>query len=107
VEFGGPPEAVPDAGPFDLLVNATSVGMGDPEAASPIPARALRPKVIVLDAVIRPRNTALLREAKKAGCSAVPGSRMLLYQGLFQFELFTGARPPVDAMRSALDRALR
>jgi shikimate dehydrogenase len=60
----------------------------------PDPPSALRAGNVVLDAVIRPRNTALLRAARAARCRAVPGARMLLYQGLFQFRLFTGVEPP-------------
>ena len=105
--FGGPLSDIPSAGPFDAFVNATAVGMGDPGSPSPIPAAALRAGAVVLDAVIRPRNTTLLREARAAGCRTVPGARMLLYQGLFQFRLFTGAEPPAESMLRALDRALR
>lgn len=105
-ECGGPPDAVASSGPFDVFVNATSVGMGNAEAGPPFSPLALRAKAIVLDAVIKPRNTALLRAARKAGCVAVPGARMLLYQGLFQFSLFTGREPPAESMRRALDRAL-
>jgi shikimate dehydrogenase len=107
VEFGGASAEIPAAGPFDAFVNATSVGMGDAGAPSPIPPSALRAGNVVLDAVIRPRNTALLRAARAARCRAVPGARMLLYQGLFQFRLFTGVEPPAAAMSRALDRALR
>ncbi len=107
VEFGGAPSALGEGGPFDILVNATSVGMGDAAAPSPIPASAFRWKPTVLDAVIHPRTTALLRAARAAGCAAVPGAAMLLFQGLFQFELFTGRKPPIETMRRALDRALR
>ncbi|QSX01202.1 shikimate dehydrogenase [Haloterrigena alkaliphila] len=84
----------------DILVNATSVGME--EDASPVAADALHGGLAVLDAVYRPLETRLLREAADAGATTVDGAWMLLYQGVEAFEIWTGREAPVDAMNEAL-----
>jgi len=92
---------VPDA---DVLVNATSVGME--EDRSPVPADALHADLAVLDAVYRPLDTRLLREARERGATTVDGAWMLLYQGVEAFELWTGRDAPVAAMNAALRKRL-
>jgi shikimate dehydrogenase len=84
----------------DVLVNATSVGME--EDATPVPAGALHGDLGVLDAVYRPLETRLLRDAATAGATTVDGARMLLYQGVVAFERWTGRDAPVAAMDDAL-----
>ncbi|WP_435179939.1 shikimate dehydrogenase [Halorussus sp. AFM4] len=88
---------VPEA---DVLVNATSVGME--EDRSPVPAETLHADLAVLDAVYRPLDTRLLREAREVGATTVDGAWMLLYQGVEAFEIWTGRAAPVDAMNAAL-----
>ncbi|NHX35661.1 MULTISPECIES: shikimate dehydrogenase [Halolamina] len=85
----------------DLLVNATSVGMDDPDA-SPVPAALLHGDLAVLDAVYSPLRTRLLRDAADAGATTVDGAWMLLYQGVAAFERWTGVDAPVAAMNAAL-----
>ncbi len=105
-------EAVPFEGPAfaqavraaDLLVNATSVGLNDPNA-SPIP-EGVWPRVAVVDIVYNPLETRLLREARAAGLVAVDGLGMLVWQGALAFELWTGRKAPVAAMRAAARMAL-
>ncbi|WP_306060218.1 shikimate dehydrogenase [Natronococcus wangiae] len=84
----------------DVLVNATSVGME--EDATPVPADALHGDLAVMDAVYRPLETRLLRDAAAAGATTVDGAWMLLYQGVEAFELWTGREAPVAAMNEAL-----
>ncbi|WP_135365183.1 shikimate dehydrogenase [Halosimplex halophilum] len=91
------PELLADA---DVLVNATSVGMEADE--TPVPAGALHGDLGVLDAVYRPLETRLLRDAADAGATTVDGAWMLLYQGVAAFERWTGREAPVDAMNEAL-----
>ncbi len=86
----------------DALVNATSVGMGAQVANSPMAADSLKNFPVVMDIVYAPLATRLLREARAAGCRTVDGLAMLLYQGVAQFELWTGAEAPVALMREQL-----
>lgn len=70
-------------------------------------AEALRPGTAVLDAVPMPVETLLLRKARAAGCSAIPGVRMQLHQAARQFALYTGREPSLAVMDNALREALR
>jgi len=86
----------------DALVNATSVGMTPNVDASPVPRAVLKNIPAVMDIVYSPLETRLLREAKQLGCRTVDGTYMLLYQGVAQFELWTGMKAPVDVMKENL-----
>lgn len=94
-------DAVPSlVGRADLLVNATTVGLETDE--TPVAAADLRPDLTVMDAVYRPIETRLLREAAAAGARTIDGGWMLLYQGVEAFERWTGREAPVEAMHRAL-----
>ncbi|MDE2059122.1 MAG: shikimate dehydrogenase [candidate division NC10 bacterium] len=88
-----------------LVVNTTSVGL-IPSDPPPIDPSLLQPGALVYDLIYRPRETALLREAKRRGCQVLGGLGMLLYQGALAFELWTGQKPSEEAMRHALVAAL-
>jgi len=88
--------------PADILINATSVGMADDCEQSPVAREALGQYGIVMDIVYAPLETKLLREAKEAGCRTINGLAMLLYQGVAQFERWTGHEAPVEVMRQQL-----
>ena len=86
----------------DVLVNTTSVGMAPNLDRTLVPAKMLENIPAVMDIVYAPVETRLLREAKRAGCKTVDGRYMLLYQGVAQFELWTGQKAPVDVMKEKL-----
>jgi len=90
---------------FDLVINATPVGMHPHEEASPIAAEALHPHQWVFDIVYNPRRTKLLQLAQQKGCRTVEGLGMLLHQGARSLELWTGKKPPVEVMAQALAEA--
>jgi shikimate dehydrogenase len=98
--FGGTLDDLNGLHDYDALVNATSIGFGTEE--SPVPAEAIKRGVVVLDAVFVPTHTTFLKFAQERGCTVVPGYRMLIHQALFQFELFTGKKPPFEVMEKAL-----
>ena len=88
----------------DVLVNATSVGME--EDRSPVSADSLHGDLAVMDAVYRPLETRLLRDAAAAGATTIDGGWMLLYQGVEAFEIWTGRSAPVAEMNAALRERL-
>ena len=90
----------------NILVNATSVGMQPGVGETPVPGAILSRFQVVMDIVYAPLKTRLLQEAEAAGCTIINGLEMLLYQGVAQFELWTGETAPVDVMRKALTDAL-
>lgn len=87
-------------GDADILVNATTVGMGTDE--SPVPADRLHTDLTVFDAVYHPPETRLLTDAESVGATTVSGVDMLLHQAVAAFETWTGHDAPVTAMESAL-----
>ena len=94
------------AGDYDVVVNATSRGMREVDAASPVPEGAIRAGQVVMDIVYKPIETELVRAARRRGAVAVHGGRMLLHQAAGQFELYTGAPAPLEAMEAALSSRL-
>ncbi len=89
----------------DILVNATSVGMESDERI--VPTDALHGDLVVMDAVYRPLQTRLLRDAEAANATTIDGAWMLLFQGIEAFERWTGRDAPVDTMNGALRCALK
>jgi shikimate dehydrogenase len=88
---------------FNILINATPLGLREEDPLS-FDTSHLRSEQIVCDLIYK--KTRLLEEASGKGCIALDGLGMLLWQGVFAFELWTGMFPPVDIMREALYRNL-
>ena len=83
-----------------LLVNGTSVGMAPNVEQSIITDPSMFHKeLVVSDVIYNPRETALLKLAKEAGCKTQNGLYMLLYQGAEAFRLWTGQRMPVELIK--------
>jgi len=85
---------------YDLLVNATPVGMRGHSEESPVSPDLLRAGKVVFDLVYNPPETTLIKYAKRAGCRVVDGMQMLVEQAARQFELWLGVRPDVNVMLS-------
>ena len=97
-----------DMGAFDLLVNATSVGMWPDRDASPWPDKLAMPAHwTVFDLVYNPAETRLLAQARASGATAIGRLSMLVHQGALAFELWTGRTAPLDTMHAAARAALR
>jgi 3-dehydroquinate dehydratase / shikimate dehydrogenase len=90
---------------FDAIVNATPVGMHPAVGESPLDARELNCG-LVFDTIYRPRMTRLLALAARRGIATVSGVEMFISQGAAQWEIWTGERAPVEAMRRAVLRTL-
>jgi shikimate dehydrogenase len=59
----------------------------------------------VMDIVTNPQKTKLLQDAENVGCNVVYGNRMLLWQAVYKFRLYTGVEPPVEVMEQAMAKA--
>ena len=92
--------------PFDLLVNATSVGMHPESDATPLAAARLLADATVFDTVYRPLETRLLREARALGCRVQDGLDMLVHQAVEQVRLWSGKTPDPRGLRRAAEAAL-
>lgn len=96
------PAGAPDQA---LVVQASASGMhGDDGFWQPA---HFKPGQHLLDMVYTAPETPAMRAARAAGAAAVNGLGMLLHQGARSFEIWTGVKPPVAAMREALLRAAR
>jgi shikimate dehydrogenase len=95
----GPAEAAGPLAAADIVVNATTVGMGAPGADDlPVDPAPLRAGQLVVDIVYRPLETPFLVAARRQGATAVNGVPMLVHQAAVAFELWTGAAAPIEAM---------
>ena len=84
--------AVRNAG---LVVNASAGGMrGKPQLD--LDLSAINSDSFVYDLVYVPRQTKLLREAKKMGCQTLGGLEMLIAQARPSFKYFYGQAPRTD-----------
>jgi shikimate dehydrogenase len=90
----------------DILVNATSVGMLDPDERPAVDLGELAPGSLVADVVIAPRPTGLLADAERRGLVTVHGNEMLVWQAAIGFELWTGRPADLAVLRAALTEAL-
>lgn len=100
--FGGLEKISPKIKNADILINSTSVGMAPDINQSLVNKKLLHKKLTVMDIVSHPRETKLIKEALAVGCLIVYAERMLLFQGLLKFKLYTGIKPPTKIMEKAL-----
>ncbi|MBS3058436.1 MAG: shikimate dehydrogenase [Candidatus Diapherotrites archaeon] len=90
---------------FDVLVNATSVGM-NPDSNNSVISIENANGLVLFDIVYNPIETRLLKEAKANACSTINGVKMLVFQGAKQFELFTGKAPSIKLMEEIVLKRL-
>lgn len=91
----------------EIFINATPLGMTPDVDSMPVPAGYLRSEMTVMDIVYNPLKTKLLKEAESKGCICVDGVSMFVYQGVSQFESWTGQKAPVELMRHVVLNALK
>lgn len=89
---------------FDLVVNATSLGIHETDA-DPVDLRRILRVGAVLDLVYAPGGTGWVRHARELGLTVSDGLEMLLHQGAAAFERWWNRPAPVDTMRAALAEA--
>ena len=91
---------------FDVIINATPVGMEGGKPVSPLAAEELRTK-LVFDLVYKPIETPLLRLARQQNIPVITGIEMFIQQGARQFEIWTGKPAPEEEMLRVVLHALR
>ena len=75
-------------GEFDLLANATPVGMYPNINNMPVSEKSLAKCKNVFDAVYNPLETVLIKKAKANGSNAVGGMSMLVWQAVVAHEIW-------------------
>jgi shikimate dehydrogenase len=99
-----------DLGPYELVINATTVGLEQAATHAPSPADLKNHPVAadsidatktVVDLVYGIHDTALTAHARAVGARSVDGLEVLVRQGAASFRIWTGIEPPVETMRRA------
>jgi 3-dehydroquinate dehydratase/shikimate dehydrogenase len=90
---------------FDVIVNATPVGMNTSRPQSPIDESDLRCRYL-FEMIYNPVETRLVKMARAKGIQVIPGIEMFVQQGARQFEIWTGKPAPAEDMHRAILHAM-
>jgi len=94
---------------FDILVNATKIGMTPEENNCPMEDSFFTKDlsgITVFDAVYSPLETRLLTRSREQGAKIANGLDMYIGQAMVQFELWTGIKPSSEKMEKFSKEAL-
>ena len=78
-------------GKFDLLINATPVGMFPKVNACAVSDKVIEDCGSVFDVIYNPKETLLMKKARAMGKTAIGGAAMLVYQAVRAHEIWYGA----------------
>ena len=107
VATSDPPGGGQGAASFDLVVNATTVGMGTSRGSAadlkslPLRADSLNGIHQLVDLAYGTAETELARAARAHGATVIDGIEVLVRQGAASLRIWTGLEPPIDVMRRA------
>ena len=87
----------------EIVVNATSIGLGDGDQPLDIDLASLKPGMVVADVIVDPPDTRFLRDAKARGCIVIDGLGMLINQGVIGVKYWTGIDADPASMRKKLE----
>jgi shikimate dehydrogenase len=98
---------------FDVLVNATSIGLEKPGTragnretdglkAMGLSADGVCDPMVVVDLVYGSEATELSDVGRRGGADVVDGLEILVRQGAESFRIWTGREPPLEVMRQAV-----
>lgn len=79
-------------GNFDLLINATPVGMYPKVDACAVSDTIIENSLSVFDVIYNPTETLLMKKARAMGKTAVGGASMLVYQAVKAHEIWYGGK---------------
>lgn len=91
----------------DVFIQATSIwtlnkNTESKEIERMFPKKFINKFDVVMDTVYKPLITPIIDIARSLGKKIITGDKMLLYQALEQFEIWTGGKAPSDVMGKAL-----
>jgi 3-dehydroquinate dehydratase/shikimate dehydrogenase len=90
---------------FDVIINATPVGMGNSHE-SPLNENEINARY-VFDMIYDPAETRFMKLALARGAQVIPGIEMFVHQAARQFEIWTGKPAPFDDMLRVVTVALQ
>ena len=79
--------------PFDVIVNATGVGMHDTVGQSPVSKELIELSKMAVDLIYVPRESEFLKIARELGKKTVNGAAMLFYQAYFADCIYLNRQP--------------
>ena len=88
---------------FDLLVNATPVGMYPKTDAMPVSESIITRCKYIFDAIYNPLETRLIQAAKANGLRAVGGMAMLVWQAVVSHEIWDGSEYKADDINQLIE----
>ncbi len=90
-------------GDCDIIINTTPIGMHpNSNVAPPIKTENINSNHTVMDIIYNPLETELLKQARKNKAQVIPGTHMLINQGIVAFEIFTGRTPTYESFEKPL-----
>jgi 3-dehydroquinate dehydratase/shikimate dehydrogenase len=90
---------------FDVIINATPVGMGSSKE-SLLSEKEINARY-VFDMVYDPPETPFMALARARGATVIPGIEMFVQQAARQFEIWTGKPAPWDEMLRVVNLAMQ
>ncbi|WP_373504623.1 shikimate dehydrogenase [Aestuariivirga sp.] len=87
----------------DIVVNATSIGLGNGNEPLDIDVTSLKSGMVVADVIVDPPDTRFLRDARAQGCTVIDGLGMLINQGVIGVKYWTGIDADPSVMRKKLE----
>lgn len=91
---------------YDILINATPIGMYPNINSKPIKLESIDGKIIY-DLIYNPLETELLKEANLKGAIVINGLEMLIEQAVEQIKIWTGRFPPKNMIREVANAYLQ
>jgi 3-dehydroquinate dehydratase / shikimate dehydrogenase len=90
---------------FDVIVNATPVGMDGNRDPLPISEQEMKAKYF-FEMVYTPAETRMVKIARARGMHVILGAEMFVQQGARQFEIWSGKPAPLLEMQRVVEHAL-
>ena len=94
---------IPEDERFEVLINATPVGMFPDTQGCPFPEYYVRDAQLVIDAVGNPVQTQLIQTATAFKKAHVTGFDITIIQSIGQFHMYTGILPDEPTLKAARD----
>lgn len=91
------------SGEFDLLVNASPVGMFPKTEECPVTEEVVKNCKNVFEVIYNPDMTMLMKIAERNGIKAVGGMAMLVWQAVVAHEIWSGAKYRSEDVSALID----
>ena len=87
---------------FDIVINATSLGMTPKINQSPIKNKKILKNKVVFETIYSPEETKLVKQAKSQMAKIILGKDLFIFQAQEQLYLWTGKKLPIKTLRGFL-----